>query len=75
MLSLGARHAEPGEFTKRAFLNGRISLNQAESIAEIVKAQSEKALYSLYQNLRGMFGEKISEWQKSLILIQANIMM
>jgi tRNA U34 5-carboxymethylaminomethyl modifying GTPase MnmE/TrmE len=69
----GARLAEPGEFTKRAFLNGRISLNQAESIAEIVKAQSEKALYSLYQNLRGMFGEKISEWQKSLILIQANI--
>jgi len=69
----GARLAEPGEFTKRAFLNGRISLNQAESVAEIVKVQSEKALYSLYQNLRGMFGEKITEWQKGLALIQAKI--
>jgi len=69
----GARLAEPGEFTKRAFLNGRLSLNQAESIAEIVKAQSEKALYSLYQNLRGIFGEKINEWQKSLVFIQASI--
>ncbi|NLJ50342.1 MAG: tRNA uridine-5-carboxymethylaminomethyl(34) synthesis GTPase MnmE [Candidatus Atribacteria bacterium] len=69
----GARLAEPGEFTKRAFLNGRLSLNQAESIAEIVKTQSEKALYSIYQNLRGIFGEKISEWQKSLVFIQASI--
>ena len=69
----GARLAEPGEFTKRAYLNGRISLNQAESVAEIVKAQSEQALYSLYKNLRGSFGEKLTEWQKNLVLIQANI--
>ena len=69
----GARLADPGEFTRRAFMNGRIALSQAEAVAEMVKAQSEQALICSFRSLQGLFGEKITLWQKSLVSIQAYI--
>lgn len=54
----GARLAEPGEFTKRAFLNGRIDLSQAEAVADIVSAQSESARKIAVQDLEGRLSKK-----------------
>ena len=55
----GARPAEPGEFTKRAFLNGRIDLSQAESVIDVINAQNELALKSSVSQLQGAVLEKI----------------
>ena len=49
----GARPAEPGEFTKRAFLNGRIDLTQAESVIDVINAKNEFALKSSLSQLQG----------------------
>ena len=49
----GARAAEPGEFTKRAFLNGRIDLSQAEAVMDVIQAKNEYALKSSVRQLRG----------------------
>ncbi|MGC8805097.1 MAG: tRNA uridine-5-carboxymethylaminomethyl(34) synthesis GTPase MnmE, partial [Candidatus Ratteibacteria bacterium] len=63
----GARLAQPGEFTKRAFLNGRIDLSQAESILEIVNAKTEKSLEIAVNQLTGSLSMKISEFRKRLM--------
>ncbi len=55
----GARPAEPGEFTKRAFLNGRMDLSQAESVIDVINAKSALALKSSVQQLKGSVAEKI----------------
>jgi len=76
LLREGARLAEPGEFTRRAFLSGRIDLSQAEAVAEIIKARSEKALSLSLRNLKGEWGKKIRFWENRLLntlaLIQAH---
>lgn len=59
VLKYGARPAEPGEFTKRAFLNGRIDLSQAESVIDVINAQNELALKSSVSQLQGAVLEKI----------------
>lgn len=59
VLKYGARPAEPGEFTKRAFLNGRIDLSQAESVIDVINAQNELALKSSVSQLQGTVLEKI----------------
>ena len=59
VLQAGARPAEPGEFTKRAFLNGRIDLSQAEAVIEIIQAKSELALKNSVRQLKGKIQEKI----------------
>lgn len=59
VLKYGARPAEPGEFTKRAFLNGRIDLSQAESVIDMINAQNELALKSSVSQLQGAVLEKI----------------
>lgn len=59
VLKYGARPAEPGEFTKRAFLNGRIDLSQAESVIDVINAQNELALKSSVGQLQGAVLEKI----------------
>ena len=59
VLKYGARPAEPGEFTKRAFLNGRIDLAQAESVIDVINAQNELALKSSVSQLQGAVLEKI----------------
>ena len=59
VLKYGARPAEPGEFTKRAFLNGRIDLTQAESVIDVINAQNDFALESSLHQLQGTVKEKI----------------
>src|SRR5665811_194117 len=54
ILANGARLAHPGEFTKRAFLNGRIDLSQVEAISEIISAKTENSLRIAANNLKGM---------------------
>ena len=61
VLKYGARPAEPGEFTKRAFLNGRIDLSQAESVIDIIHSKNEFALKSSLSQLSGAVSEKIKE--------------
>lgn len=66
-LKLGARLAEAGEFTKRAFLNGRIDLAQAESVLEVVQAKTEKGLEIALSQLKGRLSEKINRLKKEMI--------
>ena len=61
VLKYGARPAEPGEFTTRAFLNGRIDLSQAESVIDVINAQNELALKSSVSQLQGAVLEKIKD--------------
>ncbi|RLE12904.1 tRNA uridine-5-carboxymethylaminomethyl(34) synthesis GTPase MnmE [Candidatus Aerophobetes bacterium] len=63
----GARLAEPGEFTKRAFLNGRIDLSQAESVLEIVQAKTEKTLNLAIKSLRGELSNHILSIREEMI--------
>ena len=66
-IELGARLAEPGEFSKRAFLNGRIDLAQAESIADLIDANSERAAKSALRSLSGAFSTQIRQLVDELI--------
>ena len=61
VIKYGARPAEPGEFTKRAFLNGRIDLSQAESVIDVINSKNEFALKSSLSQLSGSISEKIKE--------------
>ncbi len=63
----GARPAEPGEFTKRAFLNGRIDLTQAESVIDIINSKNEFALKSSVQQLRGAVRDQIQILRDQII--------
>lgn len=67
VLAAGARLAEPGEFTKRAFLNGRIDLSQAEAVMDVISAKSTYALDSSMSQLSGSLGEKISGIRQGLL--------
>lgn len=67
VLKYGARPAEPGEFTKRAFLNGRIDLAQAESVIDIINAKNEFALKSSMKQLSGKVSKKIKEIRAELL--------
>ena len=73
VLHCGARLAEPGEFTKRAFLNGRIDLSQAEAVAEIIAAKSDAALQIAANQLAGSIKTAISSFVEKIIKIQADI--
>jgi len=67
LLEAGCRLAEPGEFTRRAFLNGRIDLVQAEAIGEMIHAKSEAAYRSAMAQLKGALSEKLSHLRESLL--------
>jgi tRNA modification GTPase len=67
MLGLGIKSAEPGEFTQRAFLNGKMELSQAEAVADLIHAKSKKALDSAHQQLEGRLGEHIKEFRQQII--------
>ncbi len=67
VLKAGARMAEPGEFTKRAFLNGRIDLSRAEAVIDVIHSQNEYALRAGTKQLRGNIFEAVSEMRKKLI--------
>ncbi|MDE6626486.1 MAG: tRNA uridine-5-carboxymethylaminomethyl(34) synthesis GTPase MnmE [Lachnospiraceae bacterium] len=67
LLENGARLAQPGEFTKRAFLNGRIDLSQAESVMDLISAKSDLAAKTALSQLKGSLKEKIENLRKQLI--------
>ncbi len=71
--SLGARIAEPGEFTKIAFLNGRIDLSQAEAVIDIIESSNEKNLKSSLYQLSGGLREKISNLKNRIIELNTRI--
>lgn len=67
VLKNGARLAEPGEFTKRAFLNGRLDLSQAEAVMDVIQAKNEYALKSSMEQLRGSVLRAIREIRETLL--------
>ena len=67
VLNAGARLAEPGEFTKRAFLNGRIDLSQAEAVIDIINAKNDYALKSSVNQLDGKLSEKIKNIREIIL--------
>ena len=69
----GCRGAEAGEFTKRAFLNGRLDLSQAEAVMDLIHARSERALTAANQQLRGSLGRHLERLISRLIKILAQI--
>ena len=72
-VALGARLAQPGEFTLRAFLNGRIDLTQAESVAELVSAQSKAASQVALAGLQGKLGSPIRQLRATCLDILAEV--
>ena len=73
LITLGCRPARPGEFSERAFLNGRMDLSQAEALAAMISAQSSKALQIGLAQLKGSLGRKISSIRALLIEALAEI--
>ncbi len=67
ILKHGARMAEPGEFTKRAFLNGRIDLSQAEAVIDVINSKNNYALKSSVSQLRGSMSRKVKAMREKLI--------
>lgn len=67
VIKFGARPAEPGEFTKRAFLNGRIDLSQAESVIDVIQAKNEFALQSSMKQLSGSVSYAIKEIREKIL--------
>ena len=72
-LKNGAELAEPGEFTKRAFLNGRIDLVQAESVIDIINAKSEKEVKTGIKQLEGLLSKEIAEIKQEIMDVMINI--
>lgn len=73
LLARGCRAAEPGEFTKRAFLSGRIDLSQAEAVMDLIHARSERALAAANRQLRGSLGRRMEELVALLLRSLAEI--
>ena len=72
-LKNGARLAEPGEFTKRAFLNGRIDLLQAESVIDVINSKSEKEAKTSMKQLEGFLSKKIKDIKNEIMDVMVNI--
>lgn len=73
MMKNGARIAEPGEFTRKAYLNGRIDLTQAESVLDIIKSESDKELQYALMNAKGMLSEKINGIKEEITALLAEV--
>lgn len=73
VLKEGARLAEPGEFTKRAFLNGRIDLSQAEAVIDLIRAKTDKAMNVALGQMEGRLSKKIRKLRQELIETLAHI--
>ena len=69
----GLRAAEAGEFTRRAFLNGRIDLNQADALGDLLTAETEWQRRAAATMLGGKFGAKIEEWREELLRLSARV--
>lgn len=72
-LKNGAELAEPGEFTKRAFLNGRIDLLQAESVIDVIHAKSEREAKTSIKQLEGILSKQIAEIKQEILDVMVNI--
>ena len=72
-LKNGAKLAEPGEFTKRAFLNGRIDLLQAESVIDVINAKSEREAKTGIKQLEGVLSRKIGEIKQQIMEVMVNL--
>lgn len=73
LLEHGARLAEPGEFTKRAFLNGRIDLTQAEAVIDLIRAKSDRAFKIALKQSEGSLSKRIKELRHRLVELMAHI--
>lgn len=73
LLDNGARLAEPGEFTKRAFLNGRIDLSQAEAVIDLIRSKSDRAFRIALKQSEGSLSKKIKELRHQLVELMAHI--
>jgi len=73
LLSLGVRLARPGEFSERAFLNGKIDLAQAEAIADLINASSKQAARSAIRSLQGEFSKKIHDLNEKIVELRVYI--
>ena len=73
VLKQGARIAEPGEFTKRAFLNGRLDLSQAEAVMDVIQSKNQHALNNSIRQLKGSVKQKITEIRQKILYETAYI--
>lgn len=73
LLARGARSAEPGEFTQRAFLNGKMDLTQAEAVMDLIRAQTDLALRAATEQLEGRLGAKIRALRETLLGLLAHV--
>jgi tRNA modification GTPase len=73
LLKNGARLAEPGEFTKRAFINGRIDLTQAEAVADLIHSRTELALTAANEQLAGKLSQRINQLRDDLMKTLAHV--
>lgn len=72
-LAAGARGANAGEFTERAYLNGKMDLTQAEAVIDLIRAQSDLALRSATEQLRGRLGERFLQLRQRLVHVLAHV--
>jgi tRNA modification GTPase len=73
LLAHGARHAEPGEFSKRAFINGRLGLTQAEAVLDVIQAHSAMALHTANRQLRGVLRRRVDHIHDALADLLAEV--
>ena len=73
LLNQGIRLAEPGEFTKRAFINGRIDLTKSQAVNDLINAKTDKARQIVINNLTGTTTNKIKKLREKLVQIISNI--
>jgi len=73
LMARGCRHAEPGEFTRTAFINGRIDLSQAEAISELIRARSDRSLEAAQRQMHGSVGRKMNELTNRILDVMAQI--
>jgi tRNA modification GTPase len=73
VLAAGARLAEPGEFTRRAFLNGRIDLAQAEAVADLIHSRTELALRAANEQLAGKLSQRINDLRDRMMAVLAHV--
>lgn len=73
VLGAGVQHAEPGDFTRRAFLNGRLDLTQAEAVLDVMQAQSEMALHAANRQLDGVLRRRVDALHERLLVLLAEV--
>lgn len=73
VLDAGARLAEPGEFTKRAFINGRIDLSQAEAIMDLIRAKTDLSMQAAMSQINGSISKQVRDMRQSLLELIAHI--